>query len=246
MRQNYHRNRSGAEAAFPKAGATLGPVPLRLRGVIVAKEKSPAFQFYPRDFLTDENVLAMGPYERGLYITLLSIAWLEGSIPSDFDKLSRILFVDREQLERSWPSLAPCFLEGDLGRLVNPRLERERRSQAKYRKQQSVKGLKSAAVRRSTTVQPRFNHGSTGGQPAPVQPEGNSSSSSSSSSSIEETPSPTPSPNGKGADPEYEELERLLAEGRDPTQHGWRMGMRSGKPWYAKKRSRRADVRRDN
>jgi hypothetical protein len=35
--------------------------------------KSPAFQFYPKDFLTDENVRVMSLQERGAYITLLCL-----------------------------------------------------------------------------------------------------------------------------------------------------------------------------
>ena len=52
--------------------------------------KPPAFQFYPKDFLSDINVSVMSMEERGIYITLLSHCWLEGWLPNASTKLQRI------------------------------------------------------------------------------------------------------------------------------------------------------------
>ena len=41
--------------------------------------KAPAFQFYPKDFLADANVMAMNMEERGCHITLLCACWNERS-----------------------------------------------------------------------------------------------------------------------------------------------------------------------
>ena len=48
--------------------------------------KAPAFQFYPKDFLTDDKVLAMSDDILGKYIKLLCIDWLnDGLSKNDFN-----------------------------------------------------------------------------------------------------------------------------------------------------------------
>ena len=55
-----------------------------------AVNKSPAFQFYPKDFISDLNVQMMTMEERGVYITLLCSAWIEGQVPDDIIILKRL------------------------------------------------------------------------------------------------------------------------------------------------------------
>ena len=137
------------------------------------KPKSPAFQFYPGDWLSDENVVLMSNAARGLYITLLCHCWLEGSIPADLDKLSKISNEKRKKFEKIWREVESCFSKnGDTGRYVNNRLERERTKQEYYRKERSESGKLGANKR-------WLSHSS------PIkQPLAKNSSSSSSSSSI--------------------------------------------------------------
>jgi len=131
----------------------------------MAAEKSPAFQFYPKDFLSDPNVISMRMAERGAYITLLCLCWMEQVLPADPDELARLCKIPRSIFAAMWPNLSRCFILQN-GTLVQPRLEREREKQHIYKQLQSLKGKLSAAG--------RFNRGS-----GSVQPEGNSSSSSS-------------------------------------------------------------------
>ena len=157
--------------------------------------KSPAFQFYPKDFLTDENVRMMSFQERGVYITLICLCWSEGTLPAGVDRLARLCGAPLSAFRRLWPALEPCFrVDSERSdRLIHPRLEKEREKQADYKRRQSDKGRASGASRRtnrgSTVVQPDANHGSTavhsgsGSQPNPVGTETKSSSSFSSSSS---------------------------------------------------------------
>lgn len=98
----------------------------------MAAEKAPAFQFYPKDFLTDGHVVAMTMAERGAYITLLCLCWMEGSLPSDLGALARRCHVSKAAFTRLWPALEPCFTAAD-GRIVQPRIERERQKQEAYR-----------------------------------------------------------------------------------------------------------------
>lgn len=97
--------------------------------------KSPAFQFYPRDFLSSSKVDAMSMTERGVYITLLSRCWLDHGLPTDFERLAKMVRLKRAQFERMWTSgtLRECFyVKGE--KFQHDRLERERKIQADFRK----------------------------------------------------------------------------------------------------------------
>jgi uncharacterized protein YdaU (DUF1376 family) len=111
-----------------------------------ANEKSPAFRFYAGDFLADENVMAMSLEERGAYITALCIAWNQGSIPADPERLSRLL---KDACERTVRVVIDCFVPDrrDPSRLINPRLEKERSKQQKQKQFASEAGKKSARFR---------------------------------------------------------------------------------------------------
>tara|TARA_B100000959_G_scaffold133241_2_gene139732 strand:+ start:2233 stop:3063 length:831 start_codon:yes stop_codon:yes gene_type:complete len=114
--------------------------------------KSPAFQFYPEAFLSDENVQLMDYEERGIYITLLSHCWLEGSIPADPGKIVRLLKLGEVDLA----PILKCFMESedDPERLINSRLDRERTKQFEWRKKCSKGGKASARKRVRVVKQP--------------------------------------------------------------------------------------------
>ena len=131
--------------AFPwQPGRTRGLDP---RGLFLMGEKSPAFQFYPRDFLSDEKQAVMTNAESGAYMRLLCHCWLEGSIPNDQDRLARLVGTSPEDFAGLWPNLEPCFQSNGNGRLVNPRIEVERKKQEHRRKQARKAGKRSAEVR---------------------------------------------------------------------------------------------------
>jgi uncharacterized protein YdaU (DUF1376 family) len=101
--------------------------------------RSPAFQYYPKDFLADANVIPMTLTEVGAYWKLVSICWLQGSLPSGHAALARLLGIGTTAFTRLWPALEPCFrLNND--RLVHPRLEHERREQVKRRRASAKNG----------------------------------------------------------------------------------------------------------
>lgn len=105
--------------------------------------KSPAFQFYPRDFLVSRKVDRMSMTERGIYITLLAHCWIDRGLPNDLAELAATCRMKPAQFEKIWSSgaLRQCFeLRGD--RFQNPRLEVERRAQAEYSKKQKEKAEK--------------------------------------------------------------------------------------------------------
>lgn len=112
----------------------------------MAAEKAPAFQFYPKEFLTDGNVAGMSLQERGAYITLICLCWQEGSLPVERSRLANMVGLEPRVFSRIWTHIAPCFRERG-GRLVHPRLEKEREKQAEYRRRQSDKGKLGATAR---------------------------------------------------------------------------------------------------
>lgn len=115
----------------------------------MATDKAPAFQFYPKDFMTDENVLLMSNTEIGVYIRLLCSCWLEGTLPLDTDSLARMAHMPLKQFTKFWENspVKRCFRVGEDGRLHHKRLDEEREKQATHRQRQSDKGIKGAAKR---------------------------------------------------------------------------------------------------
>ena len=155
------------------------------------KEKTPAFQFYPKDWLSDINVIRMSLEQRGMYIHLLSFCWLEGSIPADPKEVCLLLGMGQEysidEFKGAWALVASCFelSQKDPSRLVHLRLEKERKKQDEWKKK-SVSGGKASAKAR----QPKDKSSVKGGvrvvEP-PLVPNGNTavcSLQSSSSSSL--------------------------------------------------------------
>jgi uncharacterized protein YdaU (DUF1376 family) len=113
--------------------------------------KSPAFQFYPNDFLSDPNVIAMSLPERGAYITLICLCW-QNPLPDDVDRLARLCGVQASAFRKLWPALSRCFRPDaeTPGVLIHPRLERERAKQDVYRRRQSDNGKNGGRPRKAT------------------------------------------------------------------------------------------------
>lgn len=111
--------------------------------------KAPAFMVYPKDFLSDEKVELMTNQEVGCYWKLLCRQWLEGSIPADIPKIAKLVGEDGSAMAQLWTAIGSCFVEapGKPGRLVNARLEEERRKQELHRKERSQSGSKGAKAR---------------------------------------------------------------------------------------------------
>jgi uncharacterized protein YdaU (DUF1376 family) len=103
--------------------------------------KSPAFQFYPADFLADANVAVMTTEEVGAYLILTLFAWRENGLPDDVEELAALARMPHERFAQSWERrLARCFERREDGRLVHPRLELEREKQQAFREKMSEVG----------------------------------------------------------------------------------------------------------
>lgn len=107
---------------------------------------SPAFQFYPRDWIASTRVQMLSLEEEGAYIRLLSHCWLHGSIPSDEELIKRLLGKGGFNLVIT--NVLSMFEAGSIpGQLVHQRLEAERRKQADWSEKSAAGGRKSAAKR---------------------------------------------------------------------------------------------------
>lgn len=107
----------------------------------VDQTKSPAFQFYPKDFLSDGNQASMSLSECGAYIRLLCICWNDGSLPNDVTRLAYLCSATPRQMRQLWPAVSVCFrVVAD--RLIHPRLNRERQKQETYRLMKAEAGQK--------------------------------------------------------------------------------------------------------
>lgn len=114
---------------------------------------APAFQFYPSDFLSSPKVMDMTATERGIYITLLCVAWMQGGLPNDPAKLARWSKVPLKQFARIWPhNLESCFTLTANGRLINERLEAERKKQRAFREKQKAKADKRWDAKKEDAV----------------------------------------------------------------------------------------------
>ena len=109
--------------------------------------KSPAFQFYPADYSQDVNVRLMNYEQRGIYIELMGICWIEGSIPADEKLLARLLGLEVEHFLEQWEWIKKCFCHKSDNFLTHPRLEKEKQKQKSYSKNKSEAGKKGAEKR---------------------------------------------------------------------------------------------------
>lgn len=113
----------------------------------MAREDAPAFQYYPRDYLSDARVRAMTYQERGMYWDLVSQCWLEHGLPGTPTEIARILgLAPTKFVKRYWPHLQECFVLVD-GRYQHRRLEKERDKQRAWFEKSSKGGRAKAAKR---------------------------------------------------------------------------------------------------
>lgn len=105
------------------------------------RRKAPWFPFYAADWNGDEQVRLLSLEAQGAYVRLLAHSWIERSIPADPDSIG-VLLGDRRLGKKIWPALARFWepKADEPGRLVNARLERERRAQDDYSAAQRERG----------------------------------------------------------------------------------------------------------
>jgi hypothetical protein len=109
----------------------------------------PWFKMYAAETLSDERFQGWTVDERGAWLTLLLVAWREGSIPSDQGSLARLLHVDPNTMRLLWSAIGNRFVphEDHPGRLTSPRLEIEREDAARLIQKRTKAGAAGATSR---------------------------------------------------------------------------------------------------
>lgn len=117
-------------------------------------ELPPAFQIYPKDWITDSRYLAMSPEVRGLYLHLIFIDWIGDGFPAhQMSVLSGYQWHDKDGSMRdaedhgtAMALLSECFEPHPSkdGYLSSPRLQAERKKQELRRAEKSEAGKKGA------------------------------------------------------------------------------------------------------
>lgn len=131
--------------------------------------KSPAFQFYPNDWLSSRAVRLMDAEQRGWYIQLLAEAWQsvpQCSLPNDPEILWKLAGAKDKEWFNERSNLVLTNFQQRSNLLFNARLERELSKQKVFSKQRSLAGKKSAEKRKRTltTVEIPLNENPTEGQ----------------------------------------------------------------------------------
>lgn len=138
--------------------------------------KSPAFQFYPSEWLSSQRVSLMTLEEEGAYIRLLCYCWQHGSIPVDTEKCAKLIGKGGSTTVARVVQAMFQHDPLDDSRLIHDRLEVELAKQDEWRRKSSEGGKKGAESRKqSRVVQGSLENGTN--QKATLQ-----------------SPSPSPSP----------------------------------------------------
>ena len=112
--------------------------------------KSPAFQFYPKDYISDEVVMCMSNEERGVYMHMLCMDWLNNGIPSDKQTLCRMFGCSEQVLNTCLTKFQQNGNSDE--RLFNKRLLVEREKQSDNRAKKRLAGIASAQARKAKRV----------------------------------------------------------------------------------------------
>lgn len=101
------------------------------------ENKSPAFQWYPKDILASARVQMMSMTEECAYRRLIDYCWLHGSVPADAQRAARLVGkgcpVEAAKIALEMFEPHPT----DQSKLVHDRLEAEREKQASNSKARS-------------------------------------------------------------------------------------------------------------
>lgn len=122
----------------------------------MSKEKSPAYQRYPKDYVSDIKVQSMSLEEEGMYNRLMDYCWCEVALPAD-PKILSALCKGKEPTAL----VLSCFIavrsESDPSAMVlrHKRLDEERKKQADHAARRSLAGQKGNEKRWGKPKKPK-------------------------------------------------------------------------------------------
>lgn len=110
------------------------------------KDKSPAFQWYPKDVLTDTRVMEMDLATEGAYRRALDICWLSGRIiTADPKRLA--LLIGKGCKVKTASAVIELFTKNEDGTMHHKRLDQEWQKQQEWASKSSSGGKKGAETR---------------------------------------------------------------------------------------------------
>lgn len=110
------------------------------------KEKSPAFQFYYKEWIT--GTMSMNRVERDIYLLLIIASYDMNGLPSDSNEIYRIaLCKSKKERESVDYILSKKFFKDSDGKFKNKRMENVRSNQLSFKQNKSVAGRKGAEKR---------------------------------------------------------------------------------------------------
>ena len=110
-------------------------------------QKSPSYQWYPKDAISSARVAALTLEEEGAYRRALDFCWLTGSLPADTETLARIIGKGCTPETASVVITMFSRVKGNRKLLIHDRLDAERSKQIAWREKSARGGRHSAAVR---------------------------------------------------------------------------------------------------
>lgn len=110
---------------------------------------SPAFQFYPADYLGDKNTFPMTTLDHGAYCLLMWFSWEENGLPDDMQELADMAKMPVDDFTTAWDRrIKKCFVwDEKKKRWFHPRLLKEIKKQKAWSKKKSEDGKRGAAKR---------------------------------------------------------------------------------------------------
>lgn len=136
---------------------------------------SPAFQFYPHDWLADWAVELMTNEQLGAYLRLVCHAWHSdqpGRLPNDRSTLAGLCRMSVEWWDSNGSNIMRAFRVDKDGFITHPALVKQWERQQAFRDQKVAAGKASAAKRQQTLNERSTHVEQTGNSSASASPSG--------------------------------------------------------------------------
>lgn len=110
---------------------------------------SPAFQFYPGEYLGDKNTIPMTTEENGAYCLLMWVCWEQDGLPESLEDLAEIARLPLKKFEPLWNRrIKKCFFWDDKKKVFfHSRFVKEIKKQKAWSKKKSDAGKKGMESR---------------------------------------------------------------------------------------------------
>lgn len=148
----------------------------------MAREKSPAYQWYVKDWRSSAATMRMSMSQRGVYREMLDQQWEDGSLPDDAQGVADLIATSDGQVAEvleAWPVVRRKFVSREDGTILNARLEQARRAWRRFRNEKVKAGKSRAAqgirdekgrLQSVTSTSPADVQHESSTSPAPIQP----------------------------------------------------------------------------